>query len=167
MLLHWATDGRNQAFADLLKAKEQGLCKSVGVSNFMPEHLEPLIAETGARPSVNQIELHPYLQQRDVTDFCRAHHLAVQAWSPLMQGAFLQEPLFAEIGEQVGKTAAQVVLRWSVQHGNIVLPKSKTPSRVVENGALFDFELSDEQMKAMDALERGQRFGPDPRNFSF
>ncbi len=167
ILLHWPTEGRVAAFKALLEAKKAGKVLSVGVSNFLAPQLDELVSEAGDLPSLNQIEYHPYLQQQEITAACQRHGVAVEAWSPLMQGRFMNEPLFASIGEAHGKTQAQVLLRWNIQRGIIVIPKSVTPARIEENFDLFDFTLDDEEMKGITALERGKRFGPDPANFNF
>ncbi|NJB87488.1 diketogulonate reductase-like aldo/keto reductase [Lewinella marina] len=167
VLLHWPVEGRVAAWQELEKALEAGKVRSIGVSNFMDDHIEEIIEAGSVLPVVNQIEYHPYLTQADAISACDAHDIAITAWSPLMQGHFLKEPLFAEIGERYGKTAAQVVLRWCLQNDVIVIPKSVHRKRIIENGDLFDFELSEEDMVAIDELERGKRFGPDPRNFDF
>lgn len=167
ILLHWPTEGRLDAFRSLLEAKKAGKVRSVGVSNFTADNLEELVSETGEIPSLNQIEYHPYLQQTEITTACAKHGIAVEAWSPLMQGKFTEQPLFATIGEAHGKSDAQVLLRWGIQRGIIIIPKSVTPARIEANFALFDFSLSDAEMDQINALERGRRFGPDPSNFSF
>ncbi|MFK7988229.1 MAG: aldo/keto reductase [Sandaracinaceae bacterium] len=164
-LLHWPTQGFEQAWTQLVALREEGLCRSIGVSNFMPEHLEAIAAD--AVPAVNQVELHPYFQPAEVLQACEARGIAIEGWSPLMQGEFRNEPLFSTIGEALGKSAAQVVLRWALQRGFITIPKSKNESRIRENGDVFDFALSDDQMAQVDALGRDGRLGPDPRNFSF
>ena len=168
-LLHWPVDGGIDAYREMERMQAEGLCRAIGVSNYMPEHLEDLRAKTSVTPAVNQVELHPYHQAQDVQDYCREAGIVVTAWSPLMQGEFLKEPLFAELGKPYGKTAAQVLLRWFVQKGINVIPKSVTPSRITENHDVFDFALSDGEMARIDGLDRGEegRMGPDPRDFNF
>ena len=167
-LLHWHVDGGIAAWKELEKMQAEGLIKSIGVSNYMPEHLEKLLAETEVVPAVNQVEYHPYNQQRDVLDFCAKHDIKVTAWSPLMQGKFMEEPLFEEIANTFGKTAAQVILRWDLQRGVITIPKSVNKNRIQQNFDILDFELSADQLAKLDALDRNDgRFGPDPRNFDF
>ncbi|WP_246050282.1 aldo/keto reductase [Neolewinella litorea] len=167
VLLHWPVSGRVKAWQELEKAVEEGKVRSIGLSNFMEEHVQEILDGGNITPAVNQIEYHPYLTQADAISICDANDIAITAWSPLMQGNFLQEPLFAEIGKRYDKTAAQVVLRWCLQNDVIVIPKSVNRGRIIENGQLFDFELSEEDMTAIDQLERDERFGPDPHNFDF
>ena len=167
LLLHWPVDGSTRAWQELEQAVAAGKVRSIGLSNFMADHLQDILDAGDIVPAVNQIEYHPYLIQAEAITACDEHDIAITAWSPLMQGNFLNEPLFAEIAEGYGKTAAQVVLRWCLQNDVIVIPKSVHQKRIVENGALFDFELSEEDMQRIDELERGERFGPDPHNFDF
>ena len=168
-LLHWPVEGGTAAFAELEGAVDEGLARHLGVSNYMPEHLDGLLAATSVKPLTNQIEFHPYCQQRDVLAACAAHGITVTAWSPLMQGHFRDEPLFGEIGAAHAKTPAQVLLRWHVQRGVAAIPKSVDPGRIAENFDVFDFALTDAEMARLDALDRGAdgRFGPDPRDFDF
>ena len=152
-----------QAMVELQKA---GVTRSVGVSNFQSHHLDTLeAAGEGLAPSVNQIEVHPYLAQNDLRGYCDQHDIAVEAWSPIAQGAVLDDPALVRIAEATGKSSAQVTLRWHLQRGDIIFPKSSTPARMQENFEIFDFELSDEQMAAIDDLDRGERTGPDPDTF--
>lgn len=146
-----------------------GRARSIGVSNFQVAHLERLAAECDVVPAVNQVELHPYFANADVHAYCDAHAIAIEAWAPIAQGKVLGDPVVGEIAERVGRTPAQVVLRWHVQHGNIVFPKSVTPSRMAENFAIFDFELDAEAMARIDALDRGEagRDGPHPDRFAY
>jgi 2,5-diketo-D-gluconate reductase A len=145
----------------------EGRARSIGVSNFEIEHLERLAAECDVVPAVNQIELHPYFQNEDVRRYGEEHGIATQAWSPIAQGEVLDDPAIGEIAERLSRTPAQVVLRWHIQRGSIVFPKSTTPSRIEENYALFDFELEPEDMSRIDALDRGEagRTGPHPDKF--
>ncbi len=139
--------------------------RSIGVSNFQQPHLERIIAETGETPAVNQIELHPYLQQAGLRREHADLGIHTEAWSPLAQGAVLDDPAITEIAETHERTPGQVVLRWHVQLGNIVFPKSVTPERIAENFALFDFHLSETEMEQIAQLDRGERIGPDPDTF--
>ncbi|MEV0848555.1 aldo/keto reductase [Streptomyces sp. NPDC049954] len=164
-LIHWPTPARDlyvESYRALEKLLADGRVRAVGVSNFQPAHVERLVAETGVVPAVNQVELHPGLQQREL----RATHarlgVATEAWSPLAQGALLQEEAITTIAARLGRTPAQVVLRWHLQSGNIVIPKSVTPSRIRENLDVFGFELTGEDLDAIAALDRGMRTGPDP-----
>ncbi len=131
--------------------QEEGRARSIGVSNFQVPHLERLAAETGTVPAVNQVEHHPYFANAEVTAYGRDHGIVTEAWSPLAQGKVPKEPVAIEIGERLGKTASQVVLRWHLQHGHVVFPKSTTPSRIEENFGLFDFELSSDDIARLDA----------------
>jgi len=164
-LIHWPTPARDRyvdSWRALERLQSEGAVRSIGVSNFQPAHLRRLFAETGVVPAVNQIELHPLLQQAELRAFHAEHGIATEAWSPLAQGAALGDPAIGAIAEAHGRTAAQVVLRWHLQLGNVVIPKSVTPARIAANLELFDFELSDEQMASIATLDRGERTGPDP-----
>jgi 2,5-diketo-D-gluconate reductase A len=148
--------------------KAQGRARSIGVSNFQVAHLKRLATETEVTPAVNQIELHPYLLNDEVRGYGEDHGIRTEAWSPIAQGGVLDDPAIAEIADRLERTAAQVVLRWHLQRGSIVFPKSTTPSRIEENLALFDFELEDADIDAIDALDRGEggRTGPNPDVFA-
>lgn len=167
ILLHWPVEGSAAAWQELERAVQAGKVRSIGLSNFMEDDLESILQAGDTVPAVNQIEYHPYLVQADAISASDEHDIAITAWSPLMQGKFLEEPLFGKIGKRYGKTAAQVVLRWCLQNDIIVIPKSVHQGRINENGRLFDFELSEEDMVAIDQLERGGRLGPDPHDFDF
>jgi 2,5-diketo-D-gluconate reductase A len=171
-LIHWPLpmlyDGDYVSTWKTLEAfQADGGARSIGVSNFEAEHLERLAAECEVVPAVNQIELHPYFQNEDVRRYGEAEGIATEAWSPIAQGDVLDDPAIAEIAERLGKSSAQVVLRWHLQRGSIVFPKSTTPARIEENFALFDFELAAEDMSRIDALDRGEagRRGPHPNRF--
>ena len=167
-LIHWPAPRRGlyvETWKAFVEAREQGLVRSIGVSNFLPEHLRRLIDETGVTPSVNQVELHPYLQQGELRQVHEELGIATEAWSPLAQGEVLDDPEIKRIAEAHGRTAGQVVLRWHLQLGNVVIPKSVTPRRIEENFDVFGFELSREDMEAMSVLDRGHRTGPDPAAF--
>jgi 2,5-diketo-D-gluconate reductase A len=173
-LIHWPLPTRYGGdFVSTWKTLEEfhsdGRVRSIGVSNFQVEHLERLAAETGTVPVVNQIEVHPYLTNEAVRSYGREHGIATEAWSPIAQGAVLEDPTINQIAEEVGKTSAQVVLRWHIQRGDIVFPKSVTPSRMRENFELFDFELASEDMNSITALDRGEegRTGPHPDRFDY
>ena len=172
-LIHWPLPTvYNGDFVSTWKALEEfkndGRARSIGVSNFQIEHLERLAAETETVPAVNQIEVHPYFTNEAVRGYGREHGIATEAWSPIAQGAVLDDPTIVQIAEKVGKTPAQVVLRWHVERGDIVFPKSVTPSRMKENFELFDFELDPADMEAITALDRGEegRTGPHPDTFA-
>jgi 2,5-diketo-D-gluconate reductase A len=144
-----------------------GRARSIGVSNFQAAHLDRLAEETDVVPAVNQIEVHPYLTQQALRSYDREHGIATEAWSPIAQGKVLDDPVVTSLAEAVGRTPAQVVLRWHVQRGDIVFPKSVTPSRMGENFALFDFTLDEDAMARIDALDRDERTGPDPDTFDY
>jgi 2,5-diketo-D-gluconate reductase A len=144
-----------------------GRCRAIGVSNFQIEHLRRLDAETAIVPAVNQIEVHPYLSQAELRAYDARHGIATEAWSPLAQGEVLGDPVIGAIAARVGRTPAQVVLRWHIQRGDIVFPKSVTPERVRENFDIFDFVLSDDDIEAISGLNRDQRTGPDPDVFDY
>jgi 2,5-diketo-D-gluconate reductase A len=165
-LIHWPLPKSDVDYLDTWKAMEGlldgGLVRAVGVSNFQVAHLQRLIDGASVVPAVNQIELHPYLTQNELRDFDRAHGIATEAWSPIARGKVLDDPVITVIAADIGRTPAQVVLRWQLQRGEIIFPKSTSRSRIEENFALFDFELSDEQVAAVSALNRDERIGPNP-----
>lgn len=164
-LIHWPKPSRDR-YVETWRAFEKlaadGRARSIGVSNFQSHHLQRLLDETEVVPAVNQIELHPRLQQEPLRGFHAAHGIATEAWSPLGQGRQLQDSGLAELAARHGRSPAQVVLRWHVQLGNIVIPKSTTPARIQENIALFDFALSAEEMSVIAEMDAGERLGPDP-----
>jgi 2,5-diketo-D-gluconate reductase A len=139
--------------------------RSIGVSNFNPAHLERIIRETGESPSINQVELHPYFQQRGLRREHERLGILTEAWSPLAQGKVLGDPAIVAIADAHGKTPGQVVIRWHLQLGNVVIPKSVTPARIEENLDVFDFQLSAAEMESIEGLDRGMRIGPDPETF--
>jgi 2,5-diketo-D-gluconate reductase A len=149
------------------KMYEGGRVRAIGVSNFQPHHLNRLMGETTVTPAVNQVEIHPYLANEEIRAFDAEHGIATEAWSPIAQGNVLQDPVIVRIAENLGRTPAQVTLRWHVQRGDIVFPKSVTRSRVEENFAIFDFELSGTDMDDITGLDRGERTGPDPDTFNY
>ncbi|MGZ0203146.1 aldo/keto reductase [Streptomyces sp. RM1] len=168
-LIHWPLPARD-AYVDTYKALEKlyadGRARAIGVSNFLPEHLRRLTAETSVIPAVNQIELHPHLQQHAAREYHAELGIATEAWSPLGQGkGLLEVPAIVAIGQKHNRTPAQVVLRWHIQQGTIVIPKSVTPSRIKENIEVFDFHLDDEDLAAIGALNEDRRIGPDPATF--
>jgi diketogulonate reductase-like aldo/keto reductase len=169
-LIHWPMAG-SETYRDtwraLIKLKQDGRARSIGVSNFMVEHLQRVIDETGVTPAVNQIELHPRFQQKELSAFHRANGIATEAWSPLGQGTILADETMTAIGRKYGKTPAQVILRWHIDNGFIVIPKSVTPSRIRENVDVFDFSLDADDMRAIEGLDRASgRVGPDPAVFA-
>jgi 2,5-diketo-D-gluconate reductase A len=149
--------------------KKDGRASSIGVSNFQPDHLERLASETSMVPAVNQIEIHPYFTNEEVRAYNRVHGIATEAWSPIAQGKVLDDPGIVRIADSVGKSTAQVVLRWHIQRGDIVFPKSATPERVKANFEILDFELSDGEMQAISGLDRAEngRTGPHPDTFDY
>jgi 2,5-diketo-D-gluconate reductase A len=169
-LIHWPVPAIGK-FVDTFRAfsalRDMGRIRSIGVANFEPEHLSTLIDATGIVPAVNQIELHPRLPQAESREVHARLGIATEAWSPLGQGSLLHNPKITAIAEQHGKTAAQVLIRWQLRLGNIVIPKSVNPERIVSNFQVFDFELSDDDMASIASLEDDTRFGPDPRTFNF
>lgn len=167
-LVHWP--GTNEAvmidtwkgMEDLYKDSE---VKNIGVSNFQPEHLEALLAQVSIKPVINQVEFHPYFTQNELRKYLDAQKIYMESWSPLMNAQILNDETLIEIGKEVGKSPAQVIIRWNIQHGVIVIPKSITPSRIEENINVFDFELSEDQMNRIDQLNKDKRVGPDPNTF--
>ncbi|MFF7450457.1 MULTISPECIES: aldo/keto reductase [unclassified Streptomyces] len=169
-LIHWPTPERDlyvETYKAFEKLQADGRVRAIGVSNFEPAHLERLIAETSVVPAVDQIELHPHLQQRAARDYHAEQGIATEAWSPLGQGkGLLEVPAVVAIARKHERTPAQVVLRWHLQLGNIVIPKSVTPSRIKENIEVFDFTLDTEDLAAISALNEDRRLGPDPSTFN-
>ncbi len=153
----------------LEELRQEGRARSIGVSNFQVAHLERLAAETEVVPAVNQIELHPYFHNAEVAAYGQAHGIATEAWAPIAQGQVLDDPALVELADGLGRSPAQVVLRWHIQRGHIVFPKSVTPARIKENFKLFDFELSADDIATIDALDRGEagRNGPNPDVFAY
>jgi diketogulonate reductase-like aldo/keto reductase len=170
-LVHWPLPTIDVDYVETWKAMEEiyasGRCRAIGVSNFNPHHLRRLFAETEVRPAVNQIEVHPYLANDEVRAFDAEHEIVTEAWSPIAQGKVLGDPAVTAIAETLQRTPAQVVLRWHVQRGDVVFPKSVTRERVEQNFALFDFELDEGQMATITGLDRGERTGPDPDTFDY
>ncbi|MER6187820.1 aldo/keto reductase [Streptomyces sp. NPDC001652] len=169
-LIHWPTPERD-LYVDTYRAFEKlhadGRVRAIGVSNFEPAHLERLIAETSVVPAVDQIELHPHLQQRAAREYHAEQGIATEAWSPLGSGkGLLEVPAIVAIAQKHGRTPAQVVLRWHLQLGLVVIPKSVTPSRIKENIEVFDFSLDTEDLAAISALNEDRRLGPDPSTFN-
>jgi len=174
-LIHWPVKGR---YVDTWLALEEiyksGRAKSIGISNFNEHHIEDIKKVWSVVPVMNQIELHPRLTQKPLVEFCFKHDIIPESWSPLggttpdiSSNIVLQEPLLASIGKKYGKSPAQVVLRWNIDLGIVTIPKSITPGRIKENIDIFDFELTKEELAAIDGLNEDRRVGPDPENFSF
>ena len=167
-LIHWPVP-KHDRYVDTWRAfielQEEGLARSIGVSNFQPAHLRRVIEETGVTPAVNQVELHPRFQQAGLRREHQELGIVTEAWSPLAQGAVLDEPVIEEIASRHERTPGQVVLRWHLQLGNVVFPKSVTPERIEENFDVFGFHLTDGEMEAIEGLDAGERGGPDPDEF--
>lgn len=167
-LIHWPVKGKyKEAWRALETLYQAGRVRAIGVSNFQIHHLEDLLKDAAVKPMVNQVELHPYLSQQDLRSFCREQGIQIEAWAPLMQGGLLNQPDLQEIAAKYGKSVAQVILRWDLQHGIVTIPKSTKEQRIIENASLFDFELGTDDMARIDSLNRDQRVGPDPDNFDF
>lgn len=167
-LIHWPKGKKSkESWKIMEKLYKQGLIKSIGVSNFLKHQLEDLMQDTEIKPMVDQVEFHPYLVQPELHDFCKKHNIQSEAWSPLMQGKIMKIELLNQIAEKHKRSVAQIVLRWDIQMGVVTIPKSVHPERIKENAQIFDFELSDEEMKAISALDKNKRTGPDPDNFNF
>ena len=168
-LIHWPTPARDiylDSWRALIRLREEGRARSIGVSNFHEAHLRKIIDETGVIPAINQIELHPWLPQTHMRDIDARLGIKTEAWSPLGSGRLIDDPVIAEVAAKHGKSPAQVMVRWSMQLGNIVLPKSVTPERIEQNIDVFDFVLDDADMAAIATLESGRRTGPNPDDFN-
>ncbi len=168
-LIHWPVPSQDryvETWQTLVELKDSGGARSIGVSNFQIDHLERIIEETGVAPAINQIELHPRLQQPELRQFHEEHRILTEAWSPLGRGAALEDRTIREVASRHQRTPAQVILRWHIQIGNVVIPRSVNPSRIEENFQIFDFELTDEDIKAIEGLDEAERIGPDPRTFA-
>jgi diketogulonate reductase-like aldo/keto reductase len=169
-LIHWPLPARDryvETWEALLSLQADGRVRAAGVSNFQPAHLRRLVDETGGTPALNQVELHPYLVQQELRDLHAELGIVTEAWSPLAKGGrLLTDPLITGLAEKYGKTAAQIVIRWHLQLGNVVIPKSVTPSRIAENIDVFDVELAPDDVAAITALNRDERTGPDPDSFN-
>jgi 2,5-diketo-D-gluconate reductase A len=171
-LIHWPLPTRYDGdfvstWRTLEEFKSDGRARSIGVSNFQVSHLQRLARETETTPAVNQVEVHPYFANAEVRDYDREHGIVTEAWAPIARGTVVDDPAVTRIAAEVGKSAAQVVLRWHIQRGDVVFPKSVTPQRIKENFGIFDFELGDAEMAALSALDKGEagRTGPNPDQF--
>ena len=167
-LIHWpvpAHDTYVETWKAFIELREEGLTRSIGVSNFQPAHLRRVIDETGVTPTVNQVELHPHLQQQGLRRVHAELGIVTEAWSPLAQGGVLEEPTIVEIAQAHGKTPAQVVIRWHLDIGNVVIPKSVTPERIAENFDVLDFKLTAAELALIEQLDKGERISPDPDTF--
>jgi diketogulonate reductase-like aldo/keto reductase len=167
-LVHWPVKGKyKETWKALEKLYKEGWVRAIGVSNFQVHHLKDVIEDCEVKPMVNQVEFHPYLTQKELLAFCKEQNIQLEAWSPLMQGEVVNIPEIQELAKKYGKTPAQIVLRWDLQHGVVTIPKSVKEHRIKENADIFDFELTAEDMAKLDALNKNHRFGPDPDNFDF
>lgn len=165
-LIHWPVNDWQGAWRAFEEIYQSGRVRAIGVSNFMPHHLEELFKFAKVRPTVNQVELHPHLQQPALQTFCDDNNILVTAWSPIKKGQVLEMPTLVEIGEQYGKSAVHVTLRWMLQIGLITIPKSSKPNRIEDNANIFDFELTGDEIAAITALDRDDRVGPHPDHFA-
>jgi diketogulonate reductase-like aldo/keto reductase len=167
-LIHWPVPAHDlyvETWKAFVELQAEGLVRSIGVSNFEAEHLERVIAETGVAPAINQVELHPYFQQVGLRREHERLGVLTEAWSPLGRGLELEDATVVEVAQAHGKTPAQAIIRWHLQLGNVVIPKSVRPERIEENIDVFDFELSGQEMESLAALDAGKRIGPDPNTF--
>ncbi|WP_293297878.1 aldo/keto reductase [Allomuricauda sp.] len=167
-LIHWPKgDLSKDTWRALERLYREKRVRAIGVSNFLKHHLEDLLDTAEIVPMVNQMEFHPYLVQQELMDFCSSHQIQYEAWSPLMQGNIFDLDIMKDMAAKYNKTIAQIVLRWDLQKGVVTIPKSSKKERIKANSELFDFTLSDEDVKLLDSLDKGKRFGPDPDNFDF
>ncbi|MCB5954297.1 aldo/keto reductase [Enterococcus sp. CWB-B31] len=167
-LIHWPVkDKYKESWRAMEEIYESGRAKAIGLSNFHKHHVEDILADAKVRPVVDQIELHPTLSQAPLREYLKKENIAVEAWSPLGQGKSLENPVLVEMGKKYGKSAAQVIIRWHLQNDIIVIPKSVHEERIRENFDVFDFELSQEDLKVIDDLDMNERLGADPDNFNF
>jgi diketogulonate reductase-like aldo/keto reductase len=168
-LIHWPVPSQDryvETWKAFIEMQSQGLARSIGVSNFQPAHLARIVDETGVTPAVNQVELHPRLQQAGLRREHSERGIVTEAWSPLAQGAVLDDPVITEIAEEHDVTPGQVVIRWHLELGNVVIPKSVTPERIEQNFDVFGFHLTEDEMAAIEALDAGELTGPDPDTFT-
>ncbi len=167
-LIHWPVEGKyKDAWRALETLYKEGRVKSIGVSNFQIHHLEDLMKAAEIKPMVNQVERHPRLTQKELQAFCKNNGIQLEAWSPLMQGQLLENEILQKIADNHNKSVAQIILRWDLQHGVVIIPKSTKEHRIIENANVFDFELTKEEMQIIDDLNQNYRVGPDPDNFDF
>ncbi|MCC8179792.1 MAG: aldo/keto reductase [Planctomycetes bacterium] len=168
-LIHWPVSTYVESWKVMEKALAAGKVRAIGVSNFQPHHIDTLLAEAEVTPAVNQVELHPYFNQSEVRNYCQQKGIAVEAWSPIggQGGNVMADPVIRDLADKYGKSPAQVIIRWDLQHGIITIPKSVHKERIIENSEIFDFELSPADVEAIDKLNKNRRIGPDPDNFDF
>jgi len=164
-LIHWPLEGkREQTWRALAELYEQGKCRAIGVSNYTIQHLEALLEESAVVPAVNQVEFNPFVYQRDLLAYCQEHGILLEAYSPLTKGRRLSDPTLTAVADKYGKTSAQILIRWALQHGVAVIPKSARKARIRENAAVFDFEIGEQDMARLDALDQSYRVSWDPSN---
>ncbi|MBG9443125.1 aldo/keto reductase [Cytobacillus firmus] len=167
-LIHWPVKEKYlETWKALEKLYKDGKARAIGVSNFQIHHLKDILKNSSEKPAVNQVELHPLLSQKELREFCSEYNIKVQAWSPIARGRVLEDSDIKEIAERHNKSAAQIILRWHLQNGIMVIPKSVKKDRLRENADIFDFELTEDEMRQMNALNNNHRFGADPDNFDF
>lgn len=167
-LIHWPVEGKyKDTWRALEKLYKDGKVKAIGVCNFQVHHLKDLMEDAEVAPMVNQVEYHPQLAQKELLQFCKDNQIQLEAWSPLMQGKLLDNPVLQEIADKYGKSTAHVILRWDLQNGVVTIPKSVKEHRIIGNAEVFDFELTAEDMEKIDSLNKEERIGPDPDNFDF
>ncbi|MDR2010009.1 MAG: aldo/keto reductase [Bacteroidales bacterium] len=167
-LIHWPKGMKSiESWKAMEKLYSEGAIKAIGVSNFLQHHLEDFMANIEILPMVDQLEFHPYLVQPELLNFCKKHHIQYEAWSPLMRGEIMEIESLKKIAKKHERSIAQIVLRWDIQMGVVTIPKSEHQDRIRENFQIFDFELTEEEMKIITGLDRGKRTGPDPDNFNF
>ncbi|WP_073200492.1 aldo/keto reductase [Gracilibacillus kekensis] len=168
-LIHWPVPEQNkykEAWKAMEKLYKDGKIRAIGLSNFKEHHIEDLLEDAEVVPMVNQVEYHPHLQQRSLHEFCKQHNIQLEAWSPLKQGQILADPILTDIAKRHEKSTAQVILRWDLQQGVITIPKSVKQHRIHDNADVFDFELTDEEMKLIANMNKDERIGPDPDTFN-
>lgn len=166
-LIHWPKEKSAETWKALEKIYEEGRVKAIGISNFLQHHVEDLLKDANVVPMINQMEFHPRLVQQDLVNFCHSKGIRYEAWSPLMQGKIFDVPEMVELAEKYGKSVVQLVLRWNLQKGVVTIPKSVKKDRIEDNAKIFDFEISEEDVKLIDSLDKHERVGPDPDNFNF
>lgn len=167
-LIHWPVQGKyKDTWRAMEKLYKDGRIRAIGVSNFQPHHLDDLLADAEVVPAVNQVEFHPLLTQAELLDYCAKKGIQVEAWSPLARGLLFENEVVTSLGEKYGKSPAQILLRWVLDKGVVVLTRSVKESRIIENADLFDFTLTPEDVTALEALNKNERTGPDPDNFNF
>ncbi|MFC7062716.1 aldo/keto reductase [Halobacillus seohaensis] len=167
-LIHWPVPNKfKQSWKALEKLYQDGKVRAIGVSNFMEHHLEELLKDAEIRPMVNQVEFHPELYQEDLLDYCQQREIQLEAWSPLGRGRYLDDPVLKQLADKYGKTSAQIILKWELQHGIVTIPKSSHKDRQQENADLFDFELTLEEMEQVNGLDKNNRVGTHPDHFNF